>query len=116
MRFKIDENLPRELIADLQAQNHDAVSVPDQGLRGAPDSIVLARVRGEGRVLLTMDKGIGNVRAYPPEDYPGIVLFRPATSGRAAIVSLVRRYLPVLQETDLPGHLVVITDRGIRVR
>ena len=116
MRFKVDENLPRELIMDLRAQNHDAVSVPDQGLGGAPDSIVLARVREEGRVLLTMDKGIGNVRAYPPEDYPGIVLFRPATSGRVAIVSLVRRYLPILLETELSGHLLVVTDRGIRVR
>jgi hypothetical protein len=33
---------------------------------GAADPQVMERVRAEGRVLLTMDKGIANVRRYHP--------------------------------------------------
>ena len=66
MKFKVDENLPAELLSDLRAAGHEAETVPDEGVAGAPDSILLERVRSEGRVLLTMDKGIADVRNYPP--------------------------------------------------
>lgn len=116
MRFKLDENLPVELLADLRVASHEAETVADEGITGAPDSVVLERVRSEGRVLLTLDKGIGDVRIYPPEDYAGIILFRPPTSGRGAVLDFVRRHLPSILHTDLPGHLLVVTDRSIRVR
>ncbi|MHC4253189.1 MAG: DUF5615 family PIN-like protein [Planctomycetota bacterium] len=77
MRFKIDENLPVEIIADLRAAGHDAESVMDEGLSGSPDPRVLERAKREARVFFTMDKGVGDIRRYPPGEYPGIVLFRP---------------------------------------
>jgi predicted nuclease of predicted toxin-antitoxin system len=82
MTFKVDENLPAEIAADLRAQGYEADTVVREGLRGARDPIVLERVRNEGRAFLTMDKGIANVRANPPDRYPGVVLFRPRSSGR----------------------------------
>ncbi len=116
MRFKVDENLPSELLDDLRAAGHEAETVPDEGMAGAADSILLERVRTEGRVLLTMDKGIGDVRIYPPEDYAGIILFRPPTSGRGAVLAFIRRHLPTILQADLDGHLLVVTEGSIRIR
>ena len=116
MKFKLDENLPVELLADLHAAGRQAQTVPEEGLTGAPDPTVMERVRSEGRVLLTMDRGIANVRAYPPERYAGIILFRPGTSGRGAVLTFVRRHLPALLQTDLAGHLLVVSERGVRIR
>jgi len=116
MKFKVDENLPAELLLDLRAAGHQAETVPGQGLTGASDPTVMERVRSEGRILLTMDKGIANARAYPPQRYAGIILFRPRTSGRGAVLSFVRRHLPTLLQADLAGHLLVVSERGIRVR
>jgi hypothetical protein len=39
MRFKLDENLPAELLTDLRVAGHDAETVPDEGITGAPDSM-----------------------------------------------------------------------------
>jgi predicted nuclease of predicted toxin-antitoxin system len=116
MRFKLDENLPAELVADLRLAGHDAETVPDEGITGAPDSMLVEKVRSEGSVLLTLDKGIADVRTYPPEDYADIILFRPSTSGRGAVLAFVRRHLHTILQTDLAGHLLVVTDRSIRVR
>ena len=77
MKFKIDENLPAEVAADLRAAGQEADTVADQGLAGAADPATLAHVQAEGRVLFTLDKGIADIRAYPPQDYAGIVLFAP---------------------------------------
>ncbi len=79
MKFKIDENLPAETAADLRAAGHDAESVADEGLGGSPDPPILERTKREGRVFFTMDKGVADIRRYPPAEYAGIVLFRPPT-------------------------------------
>jgi hypothetical protein len=116
MRFKIDENLPAELCDDLRAAGHEADTVAAQGMAGAPDTAILAHVQSENRALFTLDKGIGDVRAYPPDQYAGIVLFRPRTSGRSATLAFVRNHLPVLLQADLKGHLLVVSESGIRIR
>jgi hypothetical protein len=93
VRFKLDENLPVELLDDLRAAGHQADGLRDEGLIGAPDDVVLDLVRRETRVLLTLDKGIADVRAYPPETHAGIVLFRPPAAGRGTTLLFVRRHL-----------------------
>ena len=116
MKIKLDENLPAELVADFRAAGIDTLAVDQQGLVGSADAVILAAVRGEGRIIMTMDKGIADVRAYPPGEYPGIILIRPASAGRSAAMSLVRRYLPALIGRDLRGRLLVVSERGIRQR
>jgi predicted nuclease of predicted toxin-antitoxin system len=41
VRFKLDENLPVELLDDLRAAGHDAEALRDEGLIGALDDVVL---------------------------------------------------------------------------
>jgi predicted nuclease of predicted toxin-antitoxin system len=106
VKVKLDENLPTELLDDLRAAGHEADTVHDEALTGAPDSIVLDQVRHDGRVLFTLDKGIANVRAYPPERHAGIVLFRPGSMGRGTTLAFVRHYLPAVLERDLTGRLM----------
>jgi hypothetical protein len=116
VRFKLDENLPIELLDDLRAAGHEADGLHDEGLIGAPDDVVLDLVRRERRVLLTLDKGIADVRAHPPQAHAGIVLFRPPSAGRGITLLFVRGHLASLFERELTVRLLVITDRGIRLR
>ena len=116
MKFKIDENLSREIAADLRAGGHDADTVDEEGLAGVDDAVLMASVQREGRVFLTGDKGIGNVTVYLPDQYAGLILFRPRTSGRGEMLHFVRHHLPYLLQQPLQGHLWVVTDTGIRVR
>jgi hypothetical protein len=116
MKFKLDENLPVELAGDLRTAGHEAQTIPEQGLAGASDAVLVERVRTEGRILLTMDKGIADTRAYPPKQYAGIILFRPPSSGRGAVLTFIRRHLSRVLRTDLTGRLLVVSERGIRVR
>ena len=116
MKFKLDENLPVELRDDLRALGYKAGTVPDEGLMSVPDSLLLERARDEGRVLLTMDKGIADVRRFPPRLYAGMVLFRPGSTGRGAVLAFVRRHLPDILKAELKGCLYVVGERSVRVR
>jgi predicted nuclease of predicted toxin-antitoxin system len=116
MRFKIDEKLPIDIVADLRSAGHEADTVADQGLAGAEDSAIMAKVQSDGRVFFTSDKGIGDIRRYPPDQFAGIIIFRPRAMDPGSALSFVRRNLPILLLSDLAGHLFIVTDGGIRVR
>jgi predicted nuclease of predicted toxin-antitoxin system len=107
MKFKLDENLPTELVADLSEWGHDADTVMDEGLRGAPDPAVVQAAHMAGRVPLTLDKGISNVQRYPIAQQTGVVLFRPGTLGRRAVLAFVPEHLSKVLELDLRGRLTV---------
>jgi hypothetical protein len=103
MKFKVEENLPSEVATDLAAAGHDSQTVFEEGLAGSADPILIDAAHRERRVLLTMDKGIADVRSYPPDQYDGIILFRPKTQGRGATLAFVRRHLPALLPPTSPA-------------
>jgi hypothetical protein len=87
MKFKLDENLPRELADDLLRPGHDADTVDSEGLAGAEDATVVEAARGSGRILMTLDKGIASLLQYPVNEHGGVMLFRPDESGRRSVLS-----------------------------
>lgn len=116
MKFKLDENLPAELAIDLRQLGHDADTVTDEKLCGASDPTVLQTAKATGRILLTLDKGITNLQRYPINEHAGVVLFRPDTLGRRAVLEFVRERLPGTLNLDLNGRLVVVSANRIRTR
>jgi len=54
VKFKIDENLPVELVRDLRVLGYDADTVTDEGLRGAADAAVVDAALTADRVLFTL--------------------------------------------------------------
>src|SRR5437588_11472276 len=104
MHCKIDEHLHLE-IKDLLAQHrHEPVTVAEQGMAGSIDPDVAQVCRKEGRALLTLDLDFSDIRAYPPEDYHGIVVFRAAIQSISTLVRLTTQLLTLL-ERELLGHL-----------
>lgn len=116
MKFKLDENLPAEVADSLRQLGHEIDTVHSEGLAGASDPQILLQVKMDGRILLTMDKGIADIRQFPPDQYPGIVLFRPSSSGRGEVLRFVQEALQTLLSTDISGRLVIVSSRGIRTR
>jgi predicted nuclease of predicted toxin-antitoxin system len=47
---------------DLRQMGHDVDTVEDEGLSGADDLAVITRSTADGRALLTLDKGLADVR------------------------------------------------------
>ena len=62
--------------AVLEQAGHDVATVAGQSLAAAVDPVVAEAVRAEDRILVTLDRGFGDLRAYPPGAHPGIVVLR----------------------------------------
>ena len=116
MQFKIDENLPVEIAELLVIAGHDAKTVNDQHLEGSLDSL-LANVCGdENRALITLDTDFSDITAYPPENFPGIIVLRIRRQSKYHIIELFRRIMPLLNCERLVQHLWIVEENRLRIR
>jgi hypothetical protein len=66
VKVKLDEGLPVSLAERLAKHGIDADTVLAENLSGRSDPEVLAAAVAENRIVFTLDRGCGNIRAYPP--------------------------------------------------
>jgi predicted nuclease of predicted toxin-antitoxin system len=116
VRVKLDENLPDSVISILGGVGHDVDTARAEGLRGAKDPAVLAGATADGRLLLTLDRGLGDIRAYPPGTHDGIVVVRLDHQSPLAIRDAVERIAVNVDLADLEGCVAVWRDGELRVR
>lgn len=114
MRFLADECLDGRVIAGLRSAGHDVLAVRDEW-RGSGDAAVLAGAKRERRVLVTEDKGFGDLVVRRGLDAPGLVLVRYP---QGDVWALLTRLLAVVAEHEERLHEmhVVVTPNRVRVR
>jgi predicted nuclease of predicted toxin-antitoxin system len=113
---KIDENLPVEVAALLVSRGHEADTVADEQLSGAPDPDLASLCRREKRTLVTLDRGFADIRSYPPGEHDGIVVLRLDRQDKAAVLRLCGRLAEHLGTQPLIGHLWIVETGRIRIR
>jgi len=117
VRFLVDEDLPRSLVAYLRTAGIAAEDVRDVGLRGKPDDEVLAYSVSRNLVLVSADIGFGNILQFRPGTHAGIVIARfPNTMPTATLNRSIWEALRGLSDDDVTGNLVIIEPGRIRLR
>lgn len=116
MHFKIDEDLPAQVVQRLRDRGYDASSVLDQNMGGWKDSDLWQAVQEHRQFLVTADKGFGDIRIYPPETHGGVLLLRPSEDGIRPVLDMLDRVLATYRIETLAGFLVVATPQSIRIR
>ncbi len=116
MLFKVDENLPHDVLAALRDAGHDATSVVEQGMVGSIDTVVAAACQAESRAIVTSDKDFADIRAFPPNEYAGIIVLRTVLQGKAAIMRVFSSVVPLLATEKLAGCLWIVQENGVRIR
>ena len=116
MKFKLDENLPVSLVGVLSEAGHEAITVADQQLSGESDRTIATVCQQEDRVLLTLDTGFADIRSYPPQEFPGIIVLRLRRQDALHVVSAIKRIVPLLDERPVSQMLWVLEEHRIRFR
>ena len=116
MRFKLDENLPSEAGDLVRARGHEADSVLDERLGGAADPAIAQICQREQRILITLDLDFSDIRHFPPSDYPGIIVLRPARQDRDAVLGLISRLLTLLPTEPIAQCLWVVDETRTRIK
>lgn len=116
MKFKVDENLPIDLVALLDGKGFDAVTVTQQGLSGEIDIKVAQVCQREERILITLDLDFADIRGYPPKEYPGIIVMRLYKQDKYRIMAIFEILLPLLDIEQLDKRLWIVEENRVRIR
>ena len=116
MRFKLDENMPDALVADLSNAGHDAVTCQQEGIAGVGDSAIASHAASEGRILATFDLDFSDMRRYPPGSHPGMVILRLHSQDIPTCQRALARLLKGVAELDFHGNLIIVEDTRVRIR
>jgi predicted nuclease of predicted toxin-antitoxin system len=116
VKVKLDENLPADAAALLTELGHEVDTVVTEGLAGAIDRAVLAAATSEGRVLFTLDRGLGDIRAYAPGTHGGIVVLRVDDQATRALLMTLQAFVENHDVDGLAGCLVIVRGHLVRIR
>ena len=115
-KAKLDEGLSHTLMPVLTAHKYEAYTVRGQGWGGMKDRDLWPAVQAEQAFLITIDKGFGDIRRYPPGTHAGVLVLRPDNESLSEYTSLLGTVLASHSLTEFAGCVVVATPRSIRVR
>ena len=116
MKFKIDENLALACAEVFRAAGYDAMTVDEQSLSGTPDADLAQICSREGRVLVTSDLDLSDLRQFPIGGRPGYVVVRLKDQSRDRQVAIMHRILKLLMSHPLKDRLWIVDDKKVRVR
>lgn len=115
MKFKIDESLPTEFAEFLRDGGHDATTAIEQGMGGASDARVARACSEESRILMTLDLDFADVRAHPPRDFAGFMVFRLRKQDRRALLNMLRQVVSLLPSNPIECRLWIVEEDRIRI-
>lgn len=116
MKFKIDQNLPVEAAKLLATAGHDAMTVYQQSLGGASDERIVDVCRDEGRILITANLDLSDIRRYPPAQSPGYMVLRLPRQSKQALLDLLAKAILELATHPIKGLLWIVEPDRLRIR
>lgn len=116
MKFKLDENIPTSAVEILRSAGLETSTVSEQGLSGIEDPQLFDIIQDEERVLVTLDLGFSDIRAYPPIEHNGIIVLRPKSQDIHNILSFIQRITVLCTSEKLHHRLWIIDNNRLRIR
>lgn len=74
LKFVIDEDMPRSIGIILEEHGYGVLDIRDYGLRGETDERIYEFAQKNGAVVLTGDRGFGDIQRFPLGEHIGIVV------------------------------------------
>ena len=114
MRLLADENFPGPAVEALERDGHDLVAV-SRVAQGMLDTDIFAWAVRDDRIILTFDKGFGDIsRTTPASSLCGVILFRRPVQAFKSIGDYIAGLIN--ERSDWAGHLSVVDGGTVRRR
>lgn len=116
MHFKLDENIPVALQKRIIALGHSASTVVSEKISGITDRQLLHLCQKEKYILITFDTDFCNVRAYPPVEHDGIIVFNLKNQSISSLLMAFEQVIQTVNLTQIKNATIIVEKEYLRVR
>ena len=81
-----------------------------------PIENVVVAATAEGRILISLDVGMGDIRAYPPGSHAGIVVLRVPDQSAATATEAIIDLAGLAEPASLTGAIAILQRGLLRIR
>ena len=118
LKILLDQNVPLKIADWLRNRKPEweITHVLEVGLEGRPDPDVFSWAQAHECVFVTFDADFGDIRNFARDPHHGIIRLRVRPTTVEQTQSALVRLMDQIEESELPGALVIIGQRTVRVR
>jgi hypothetical protein len=116
VKFKLDENLPRRPPPPSPVRAMMSIPFPAKVSLALPTRMSVSAATGAGRILVSLDVGLGDIRAYPPGSHAGIVVLRVPDQSAATVTKTISDLASLTELASLAGSVAVLQRGLLRIR
>ena len=91
-------------------------TVLDEQLGGRKDAVVVQAATDVNRMVITLDRGVGDIRRFPPGSHAGVLVLRPASQDPVSVLELIDRLLEAQELDEFNRCVVIVEPQRVRVR
>lgn len=96
---------------------YNVVDAREVSLGGAKDPLIFEYAQKEGRIIVTRDKGFGNLLQYPLGSHEGIIVLRlPSTYTAVQINRVLEAFMRDVAAPQLERKLAIVEPGRYRLR
>jgi hypothetical protein len=77
---------------------------------------VLATASAEGRIVVTVDRGLGDTTKFPPGSYAGMIVLRPDTDDKELFLEFLASVVVRPDIESFARCVVIVEPDRVRVR
>jgi predicted nuclease of predicted toxin-antitoxin system len=119
LRFFADHCVSNFIIESLAADGHEVLRLKDHLPTESADSVVIAKAQELGTILLSLNGDFGDIVAYPPARFRGIVALQILNHPEITsfLLERLKRYIELHPHMeDYRGKLITVDVSRVRVR
>lgn len=116
IKILADECIHTDLVLALRQENFDILTVKESGLTGSDDATIYQKAEENGRILLTYDRGFGDIFRFNIFKGSGIIIILISQMSKQEIINITLAYFNLIKSTDIGGKLIIIGKHKIRVK
>ena len=116
--FKVlaDECVHTDVITTIKEHGFDVVSVKEAGLTGCGDEEIFNFAIESKRILLTFDRGFGDIFRFNISKSAGVVIILVGQMNRKEIIKITLGFfLFIVKQADVGGYLAIVGRNKIRI-
>lgn len=111
MHFKLDENIPLQLINQIKVSGHTVSSVFSENISGINDNKLLKICSKNNYILITLDKDF-----VTSQKHKGIIILRLKQQGALAVSSAFELLRKTINLSQAKGQIIIVEEKHIRIR